>query len=132
MGYSYNALSGYALEHITKSLGCGDLGPSNVFVKNGKKYMYEHGREQYDGAITGVVWKFLEDGVHVRKAGTFRIEPDGTVTRFPGSTATQRKQATVAAVGEYKRIHGALPNCINDEDHPAHWMVKEFGMKTGI
>jgi hypothetical protein len=45
--------------------------------------MFETGREQHDGAIVGQVWKYLPDGQHVKRAGSFRIEGDGTVTRAP-------------------------------------------------
>jgi hypothetical protein len=38
-------------------------------------------REHRDGAITGVIQRF--DGEYCTKAGTFRIEPDGSIRRAP-------------------------------------------------
>lgn len=59
----------------------------------GRMAFHEIGRENPDGAVTGTVWMAVdrfprataEPGVcgRVRQAGSFRIEPDGTVTRFP-------------------------------------------------
>lgn len=55
-------------------------GSQNQFTSNGNTYFFEHSRKEHDdGAITGSIWKFLPDGVHVRKSGTFRIERDGSM-----------------------------------------------------
>ena len=48
-------------------------------VPNG---FFEIGKENYDGAITGTVWKFIgsycSDGkFNCNKSGSFRIEPSG-------------------------------------------------------
>jgi len=58
-------------------------GTQNTFQVGEKKYFWEIGRENHDGAITGTIWKFLPDGVHVRRSGTFRIEGDGEVSPRP-------------------------------------------------
>jgi len=57
-------------------------GQSNVYETSGKRFFYDTGREQRDGAITGQVFRMLPDGFAVR-SGSFRIEADGTVTRYP-------------------------------------------------
>ena len=58
-------------------------GSSNTFISNGERYFYEGSRREHsDGAITGTIWKFVGEN-QARKAGTFRIEGDGTVTRAP-------------------------------------------------
>lgn len=58
-------------------------GASNTYVANGTKYFYESSRvEHEDGAITGAVWKMIDEK-HCRKAGSFRIEGDGSVARYP-------------------------------------------------
>ena len=58
-------------------------GSSNVYVAKDKKYFFEGSRvEHNDGAITGSVFRFLDEK-HCRKAGTFRIEGDGRVARYP-------------------------------------------------
>lgn len=49
---------------------------------NGKEYFFEIGRENIDGGITGSVFR-IYDGIHAKRVGNFRIEPDGTLTRFP-------------------------------------------------
>ena len=54
-----------------------DSGVSNTFIENERKYFFEIGAEQADGAIIGDVWEV--DGP---KTGDFRIEPDGTISHF--------------------------------------------------
>ena len=50
---------------------------------------FEIGKENYDGAITGTVWKFQKDtseiseNSYIKKAGSFRINPNGFIKRFP-------------------------------------------------
>jgi hypothetical protein len=56
----------------------------NTYVANGKKYFWEIGRENRDGAITGTIWKYQPgDNGLVRRSGTFRIEGNGEVERAP-------------------------------------------------
>lgn len=54
----------------------------NTWIHDGLKYFYEIGRKNDDGAITGTVYAFLSNGM-ASSAGTFRIEPNGKITRFP-------------------------------------------------
>lgn len=61
--------------------GCWRAGGNRYFIEVSR-------REHRDGAITGQVWRCLgpdnPDGSgRARKAGSFRIEPDGTVSRGP-------------------------------------------------
>ena len=52
----------------------------NAFIENGERRFWENDRvEHADGAITGEVYSFDD----ARKVGTFRIEPNGDVTRGP-------------------------------------------------
>lgn len=62
---------------------------SNVYVVGAKRYFYEVSRvEHNDGAITGTIISML-DGTGTaehclgKRVGSFRIEPDGTVSRAP-------------------------------------------------
>lgn len=55
----------------------------NCWQSDGKEYFWERGREQRDGAFVGSVHLCLP-GNMARKAGSFRIEPDGMITRFAG------------------------------------------------
>jgi hypothetical protein len=59
-------------------------GSQNQWSEKGNTYFFEHTRRDHDdGAICGSIWKFLPDGVHVRKSGSFRINGDGTVAKAP-------------------------------------------------
>lgn len=59
----------------------------------------ERGRENADGAITGKVMRFCEpfdpnaQSSFAKPAGSFRIEPDGKVTRFPLMARSVLKRA---------------------------------------
>lgn len=56
---------------------------SNGWVRDGRSYFAEIGREHSDGAVTGTVMRMVNETQCV-PAGGFRIDPDGTVKRFPG------------------------------------------------
>ena len=81
MSYSCTA-SASDIERTWADVCYKQTGSSNVYEVDGKRYFYDVGREQRDGAVTGSVFRMAGDGSCVR-AGTFRIEPDGTVARFP-------------------------------------------------
>lgn len=62
------------------------------------RFFFEHGQENEDGRITGTVQKLIGTD-RARRAGTFRIDPDGTVNHFDGLPrkfwpAIQRKGRT--------------------------------------
>lgn len=80
MGYSCSIAADKCLKFVLKSI-CLPLS-QNTWKHDGEMYFFERGRENRDGAITGTVYRFLEDGVHVRKAGSVRIEKNGAITRF--------------------------------------------------
>lgn len=82
MGYSYSQKAGFTLDYIYKLLDDG-LGSSNTWKHDGNDYFFERGRENHDGAITGTVWCFQPDGVHLKRSGSVRIESDGSIARFP-------------------------------------------------
>ena len=55
----------------------------NTFEVKGVKYFWETSRKEHgDGAITGTIWKFVDE-THVNRTGTFHIEGNGTITRAP-------------------------------------------------
>jgi hypothetical protein len=72
-------------------------GVSNTYTTNGTEYMLELGREQRDGAMTGTVCRLERNGEQLLaySCGSFRIEPDGTVKRYP--TGLKNLLAGVAA-----------------------------------
>ena len=101
MGYSCTAAAAYALERVAQLLQAkadaelsathpsrsldplskGEL-PTNIMPDGG---FWERGREHDDGAITGCIWRAIPTNpAAVRKGGTFRINPDGTIARWPG------------------------------------------------
>ncbi len=91
MGYSCTANASLTLEGIMNQRS--DTSSSNTWEhENGFVYFYDVGRENRDGAITGSVWKVLKNG-NAKPSGNFRIEPDGSVTRFPCLTKAMRKYA---------------------------------------
>ncbi len=60
-----------------------DTNSSNTWGhENGFTYFCQMGRENRDGAVTGTVYKILKDG-SCKTSGSFRIEPEGAVSRFP-------------------------------------------------
>lgn len=54
---------------------------------------WEIGREQSDGAIVGTCWKSSGKPGFVVKNGSFRIEPNGKISRFPGLSKEIRNRA---------------------------------------
>lgn len=61
--------------------------------------------EHADGAITGSVFRMV-DAAHCRRAGGFRIEPDGKVARFPHVPAATLREAEARGAAEYARRYG--------------------------
>lgn len=81
MGWSCAAVAGRRLEAISNK--CVEQTKSqNVFIANNNRYFYEVGREQHDGAICGIIHKFVDNNM-VRRSGSFRIERDGKISRGP-------------------------------------------------
>ena len=97
MGRSYTAKAGFALEFIEKTY----YGGSN-FNDTG---MFELGPTRPDNAISGSVYKSLGGNI-VRKIGSFKVEADGTVSRFPGLGKVARESAREYAEAKYNAIFG--------------------------
>lgn len=113
MGYAYAVLAGFASDYMLKALqerdgDCG--GSSNSWGnKDGTFWFMEYGREQGDGAITGTVMQTPHPelgGNYCKRIGGVRIEPDGTVTRWPTSSKDMRIVAKVTAKKNYDDIFG--------------------------
>lgn len=64
---------------------------SNMLTLGGKRYFFERGKEQHDGAITGTLFRMLPNDM-AQRSGSFRINADGTIARFPGITAQQKQE----------------------------------------
>jgi hypothetical protein len=80
MGYSCTKDASDMLGYIRNQFGDGKT--SNGLVIRGESYFYEIGKEQTDGAITGTLFMNTLPG-SCRKVGSFRINADGTIARFP-------------------------------------------------
>jgi hypothetical protein len=90
MGWSCAARAGRTMR--AWSAACVESTKSqNEFVSRGARYFWEVSNVEHgDGAITGAVWRMVgklpgdgPDTMRCRKAGSFRINPDGTVARAP-------------------------------------------------
>ena len=66
-------------------------GSQNTWTKDGNEYFYEVGRENSDGSITGRVW--LLKGQLAYPKGSFKIDSDGALIRFPHLSKDIRKIA---------------------------------------
>ena len=98
MGYSCSAAASLTMTAIGELIG----GESSNGMPDGG--FYERGREQPDGAMTGSV--YVPVGTNgCRKRGSFRINADGKVTRFPGLTRVLLAKAEAMGAKEYKRIY---------------------------
>ena len=96
MGYSCTQAAYQTLErHFA-----GDECSANTWRHNGRRYFYERGRENADGAITGGVYEWRESDNLARYVGSFRIEPDGRASRAPFGMLV--KAAKPAPVGGYR------------------------------
>jgi hypothetical protein len=105
MGYSCSAIDNIVLKHIVATIqvargSAGNSSNSWGHNQNDPEGFFEIGRENHDGSITGTVWASVGNG-RCRKAGGFKIS-DGKVVRFPGTTASQRKQAELLAQAEWE------------------------------
>ena len=64
-------------------------GVDNVYTADGNRYTLQLSRKQQrDCAVVGSVWRAVHTDVETGvtqavKAGSFRIEPNGEVTRYP-------------------------------------------------
>ncbi len=109
MGYGYAARAGYTLDAIGKLIDAIRTEKGLPDCSNGTPDggFWEHGREQADGAIVGTVWKpYAPDPSKVERRGSFRIEPNGKVKRFPGLPAALLRQAETMGLAEDNALHG--------------------------
>ena len=90
MGWSCSGPASQTLDKWTAACRASTQ-TQNTFKVGGKSYFWELARvEHNDGAVTGAIWRMLEpvpgqdpDAFRCQRAGTFRINPDGTVRRAP-------------------------------------------------
>ena len=80
MGYSCTKDADEMLGLIRHQFNNGKY--SNGLAISGETYFYEVGKEQADGSITGTLFQDVDE-THARKVGSFRINEDGSIARFP-------------------------------------------------
>jgi hypothetical protein len=112
MGYSCTKKAGdtldrlvqYYLEKGEKMQNVFTVKQASCMAQKEKQYMWEIGRENKSGAITGKVCEFTGpseqkltesgqpyDSRPAVNVGSFRIAPDGKITKFPGLPADVKK-----------------------------------------
>jgi hypothetical protein len=91
MGWSCAADAGDSMRRMFNAC-YKNSGNSNTWTENGKQYFVEISRREHlDGAITGQIMQMLpqteeqkaEGRFLCKKAGSVRVEADGTVSRAP-------------------------------------------------
>lgn len=100
MGYSCTRAAANMLGTIGHILATD--GNRNILTIGQTQYFFERGREQNDGAITGTLVECLPND-YCRKVGTIRIEPDGSLARFPRLPRTLKTEI----VDTFRDTHGA-------------------------
>jgi hypothetical protein len=87
MGYSCTAAANRTLDVISEAC-FRQTKTSNVYRHKGKDHFWEVGQENADGAITGTIYRYsgprISPDVSITKAGSFRINPNGTLARGVG------------------------------------------------
>lgn len=81
MGYSCTAQASNR-EQEWGEVCFAQTGTTNNYQTKTGRYFFVVGDEQRDGAITGSTWKVDKEG-YAKPSGSFRIEADGTVSRWP-------------------------------------------------
>lgn len=99
MGYAASSKAFKTLDRlmVQKRLETGSTGSNYWTDAAGHMVFFEVGREQKDGAITGSVHRETRPGNgQGKRAGGFRVEPDGMISRFPCLT-----KAEIAALNAF-------------------------------
>ena len=127
MGYSCSTKANMVLDSLLVLLqsSCPEINSSNTWEKKSIKYFYEIGKENIDGAITGKVQRFVGDNL-CKVAGSFRIESNGKITRFTGSTKQQRKEAETAGLMKFYTTYNK--SWSEDEVLPEHIRSSKFAV----
>ena len=85
MGWSCAAAASESLDRLSELIRSKGEKVSNAWKFNGRSYFFDVStdKEFDDGHIVGGVFEMLSESKAVR-AGSFRIEPNGWVSRFYG------------------------------------------------
>lgn len=108
MGYSCTAMASFVIDAIMAAVRHENSG--NTYKgKDGQLYFWERGRENSDGAMTGVIQRMLPND-YCRRVASFRIEPNGRITRFYGLTKAVKERAERTARLHYIETFKHEPN----------------------
>jgi hypothetical protein len=100
MGYSCSAIASTVLDVIGEDRRF-DISHFSY------RFFFEIGRENRDGAITGFVYSvgMIIDTLQrcCKRKGSFRIEPNGEITRFPGLPKSEWKEIVAEGLCRYRK-----------------------------
>lgn len=111
MGWSCTAAAGLTLDAIKEHFTREGIETGNGIKGKGWTGFWETGPEHEDGAITGSIFKDTGAG-YCRRVGSFRIEPDGRISRFPGLGAAARKACEETGAVKYRQRYGPEGRCL--------------------
>lgn len=95
MGYGCAKAASDSLKAVAVLFG--DESSNGIKFPDGSKGFFEASRTEHaDGAITGTVFVLTCDN-RARKKGSFKVEGNGTISRFPGLSLADRSRALTAA-----------------------------------
>lgn len=80
MGYSCTADAAHMLGVIESIYATNN---DCTMTIDGNQFFFERGQEHGDGAVTGYLMLMIPNSGYCSKAGDVRINPDGTIARFP-------------------------------------------------
>lgn len=108
MGRSYSTKSLLTYENmlacLTKEYPYSETN-HNTWRKQGTIYFAEMGRENRDGSITGTVYKASANEKTCRPAGSFKVDREGLIVRWPTSDKAMREQAEQNAKKHYQETY---------------------------
>lgn len=120
MGYSCSALASFTLDGLMANVSHVN-NIANVWFHKNVCYMYERGKEQSDGSITGTIYKFIDSSLTaMNKVGSFKIASDGRIIRFGGMSHNAKNSAEVWSASKYIKTFGFPQKHTISAKHPAY------------
>lgn len=108
MSKSYTAIAGFVQEAMINLLQDGEKEfSSNEWENNGVRYFAEEDSAGDGKSLTGVVYR--SKGNQAFQKGTYKVNEEGKVVKWPTSTQDQRDLALEMGRNRYKRVYGTFP-----------------------
>jgi len=131
MGYSCSSMANAVFKQIRKILR--ESGPEtnrdDQYWYAGKWHWWYISRERNDGAIVGPVYEIIEtpEGQQTQRVGSFHVNKDGRIIRFPGSTKKQRIKAEREGIRQYFETSDWPPEKVERrlQEHIELFLTKE-------